>query len=100
MEKLLLATLLSIGTAQAASFVADVNYMGATMLQATVTVQHVIGGAGGWQCLLSVYATPTSAVSTQDFVIPSMLPAVSDADTPMTMCLTAAKLMPIFTNIH
>ncbi len=106
MKTLLAATLLlSASLASAASFVADVSYMGATMLGATVNVEHVIGGQDGWQCMLEVYAQPKPAapaqwIPTRDFTVPGLLPYISDADTPMTLCLNAAKLMSYFSNIH
>lgn len=106
MKKLLFAILIFCSTAAgAASFVADVSYMGATMLGATVNVQHVIGGQDGWQCLLEVYATPKPAAPAQwipslALTVPGLLPYVSDTDTPMVMCLNAAKVMSYFSNIH
>ena len=106
MKKLLFAILLlSASLANAASFVADVSYMGATMIGATVNVEHIVGGQDGWQCMLEVYAQPKPAapaqwIPTQAFTVPGLLPYVSDSDMGMKMCMDAAKLNSAFSNIH
>jgi len=79
--------------------------MGATMIGATVNVQHVVGGQDGWQCMLEVYAQPKPAapaqwIPTQAFTVPGLLPYVSDSDMGMKMCMDAAKLNSAFTNIR
>ena len=110
MKKLSFAALLALSaTAQAASFSADVTFMGASMPQAYIKVVSVSGGDSGWSCNLSTYAssqiyTPattttlaSSLASTKDFTITA--PYGTDADAPINLCLVAAKAMPIFTSI-
>jgi len=47
-------------------------------------------------------ACRTSAMDSHAAIalVPGLLPYTSDADTPLTMCLNAAKAMTAFTNIR
>lgn len=104
MKKLLLAALLALSaTAGAASFTADISYMGATMTGAYVKVTSASYTGTGWSCGTSVWPSQLLSLTnppTQVFSIPGQVASVSDADSPLTMCNAAAKLVPYVSNVR
>lgn len=104
MKKLLFTVLLALSaTAGAASFTADISYMGATMTGAYIKVTSASYTGSGWSCATSVWPSQLLSLTnqpTQVFSIPGQVASVSDVDTPLTMCMAVAKLVPYVSNVR
>lgn len=104
MKKLIFALLLALSaTAGAASFTADISYMGATMTGAYVKVTSAFYTGTGWSCSTSVWPSQLLSLTnppTQVFSIPGQVASIGDTDAPLNLCLVAAKLVPYVSNVR